>query len=126
MIIVQWSKNKLGVCLLSHICSATVENLQHILSACTALQPTRDNLMKFTEDYCQKFPIIKELVLSLCMQSSPLFCQFLLDCSSFPTVIKAVQLHGDEIIHHLFHITRSWVYTLHKTRLKLLGRWKLF
>ena len=121
-----WSKNKLGVCLLSKECSSTVENLQHILSLCTALQPTRDKMMKFTEDYSKKFPVIKDLVLSLCDQSSPLFSQFLLDCSSLPSVITAAQLHGDEIYRHLFHITRTWVYTLHKTRMKLLGRWNPF
>jgi hypothetical protein len=88
-----WSKNKLGVCLLSKECSSTVENLQHILSLCTALQPTRDKMMKFTEDYSKKFPIVKDIVLSLCDQSSPLFSQFLLDCSSLPSVIMAAQLH---------------------------------
>ena len=121
-----WSNNKSGVCLLSKECSSTIENLHHILSACSVLQPTRHKLMKFTEEYSMKFPVIKNLVSSLCDQSSPLFSQFLLDCSSLPSVIKAAQLHGDEIHHHLFHITRTWVYTLHKTRLKLLGRWNQF
>ena len=121
-----WSQNKSGVCLLSSECSSTVENLQHILSECSALQPTRDKLYKFSEDYSKKFPVITELVRSLCKQSSPSFSQFLLDCSSLPSVIIAVQLHGDEIYHHLFHITRSWVYSLHKTRMKLLGRWNQY
>ena len=121
-----WSKNKMGVCLLSPSCSLTPENLQHILSACPALQPTRDRMMKFTNEYCSKFPIIKPLILSLCVQSSPTFCQFLLDCSPLPEVISAVQLHGSQIHDHLFHLTRTWTYTLYKVRMKLLGRWRKF
>ena len=78
-----WSKNKMGVCLLSPSCSLTPENLQHILSACPALQPTRDRIMKLTNEYCSKFPIIKPLILSLCVQSTPTFCQFLLDSLPF-------------------------------------------
>ena len=103
-----WSKNKMGVCLLSPSCSLTPENLQHILSACPALQLTRDRMMKFTNEYCSKFPIIKPLILSLCVQSSPTFCQFLLDCSPLPEVISAVQLHGSQIHDHLFHLTTTW------------------
>ena len=119
-----WSKNKLGVCLLSPCCSQSTENLQHILSACPALQPTRDRMMKWTQEYCKKNPIIKALILSHCVQSSPTFCQFLLDCSPLPKVISAVQIHGSQIHDHLFHVTRTWTYTLYKVRMKLLGRWR--
>jgi hypothetical protein len=118
-----WSKNKTGICLLSSSCSSNVEDLSHILSSCTALQPTREKLLRFTIDYCTEAPQISELVLSLCKPSSLLFCRFLLDCSSLPSVIGAVQEHGSEVHQHLFHITRTWVYTLHRERMKLLGRW---
>ena len=121
-----WSNNKTGSCLLSPNCSSSVEDLTHILSSCHALQPTRDKLKSFTLEYCQDVPTIKELTLSLCTPSSPVFCQFLLDCSSIPSVILAVQNQGSGILNHLFHITRTWVYTLHKERMKLLGRWNHF
>ena len=118
-----WSRNKTGSCLLSSTCSSTVEDLTHILSCCHALQPTRVKLMSFTLQYCEEFPTIKKLTLSLCTPSNPVFCQFLLDCSCIPSVIAAVQNQGSDLLNHLFHITRTWVYTLHKERMKLLGRW---
>ena len=79
--------------------------------------------MKFTVEYCEKFPQFKELILSFCDPDLPIFCQFLLDCSTLPTVIVAYNLHGNIVHEHLFEISRTWVYTLHKTRLKKLGRW---
>ena len=120
-----WSfKNQEGFCLLSPDCSSLVEDIPHILSSCSSLQPTRDKLIKFTEEYCKSAPsIIQTLVSSLCKQSSPLFCQFLLDSSILPEVIAAVQTEGEDVLSHLFHIGRTWIYTLHKTRMKLLGRW---
>ena len=121
-----WSKNKKGVCLLSPSCSLCPEDLTHILSRCPALQPTRDRMMKYTNEYSRKNPIIKPLLLRLCVQSSPTFCQFLLDCSPLPEVISAVHLHGSQIHDHLFQVTRTWIYTLHKVRMKLLGRWRNF
>ena len=118
-----WSKNKTGSCLLSPACSSTVEDLSHILSLCHALQPIRVKLMSFTLKYCEEVTSIKKLTLSLCTPSNPSFCQFLLDCSCIPSVISAVQSQGSDLLNHLFHITRTWVYTLHKERMKLLGRW---
>jgi hypothetical protein len=121
-----WSKNKLGVCLLSQACSSTVEDLPHILASCAALKETREKLLRFTHNYCTNLPVIRRIVIDLCFPSSPHFCQFLLDCSSLPSVILAVQQHGSIIHDHLFQITRTWVYTLHKARMKKLGRWNLF
>ena len=118
-----WSKNKTGVCLLSPSCSSTVEDLHHILAHCEALEPTRVKLMNFTREYSATVPSITQLILYLCTPTSENFCQFLLDCSTIPAVIKAAQMHGTDVLHHLFHITRTWVYTLHKERMKLLGRW---
>ena len=49
--------------------------------------------------------------------------QFLLDCTNHPRVICAVQDLGSGILEELFRFTRSWCYSIHKARLKLLGRW---
>ena len=119
-----WSKNKAGICLLSPACSMVTEDLPHILSLCPALQPTRDKLRCYTRKYCENYcQEVSELVLNMCNQSSPQFCQFLLDCSPLPAVVSAAQVHGEELLSHLFQITRTWTYTLHKERMKLLGRW---
>ena len=118
-----WSKNRNGLCLLSKDCSNLVEDIPHILSICSALAPTRRKLAQFTLKYCKTVPLLSDLILAHTNPYFPSFCQFLLDCTCLPAVIEAVQLHGRDVLDHLFHVTRTWVYTLHKTRLKLLGRW---
>ena len=123
----KWSNSdKSGHCPLSKECAALgqIEDLEHLLNTCIALQPTREKLHKFTHKYCSDHPNIIGLVSELCNQSSPDFCQFLLDCSAIPKVqVFANQNENSDIFNHLFHISRTWVYTLHKNRLKILGRW---
>ena len=120
-----WSSNKQGFCLLSPACSEVVEDLPHILRFCHGLHQTREKLVDFTIKYAKTVPAIADLILNLSTPSNPDFCQFLLDCSCLEPVIHAVQTHGQDVLHHLFRITRTWVYTLHKARMKSLGRWNI-
>ena len=117
-----WSNNKSGKCLISENCLDTTEDLEHILVSCDALHPTRLKLSDYTNTL-QCTHAIKHIIDKYCNPSSPSFCQFLLDCSVLPEVISAVQSEGQFIHEILFNITRTWVYTLHKERMKLLGRW---
>ena len=122
-----WSRNKEGVCLLSPVCSTTVEDLTHILRFCPSLTLARTRLAQYTLQYSSNLPSdIKSLLVQHCAPSSPTFMNFLLDCTSLTTVITAVQLLGVDVLNHLFNVSRTWVYVLHRERLKLLGRWNLF
>ena len=122
-----WStKHSSGFCILSKSCSTSIEDLPHILSSCEALLSVRKKLQRFTLNFCESFPQVKSLVLKFCQPTHPQFCQFLLDCSVLPQVILAKQTYGDEILHHLFSISRTWIYSIHRTRMKMLGRWNLF
>ena len=66
---------------------------------------------------------VQNIVTRHCTPESATFCQFLIDCSVLADVVCAVQLEGNDVLQHLFAITRTWVYSLHKERMKLLGRW---
>ena len=120
-----WStKNKDGICLLSPLCSSEVEDLHHILYYCAALEPSREKLRKYSIEQCKEYPVIANLIDKLLIDSNPdVFCQFLLNCSTIPVVISAIQLHGNGVLHQLFHVSRMWVYCLHRERMKILGRW---
>ena len=123
-----WSQNKAGVCLISKECVSQEEDIPHILRFCSGLDSTREKLKKFTHRYCMTAPpIIRDLATNLCSTSSPFFCQFLLDCSVLPSVITATQreAEGEDILGHLFHLSRTWVFNLHRERLRLLGRWNM-
>ena len=123
-----WSMNKLGICLLSPNCCDISEDVPHILQTCAALHETRLMLLQYTRKYCENIPPhISALILLHTDLSSPEFCQFLLDCSTLPDIIRATQEYdANTVYHHCFTVTRTWIYSLHKKRLKILGRWKIF
>ena len=126
MLCSNWSKNTSGCCLLSTECKLIPEDIPHILANCAALQETRHSLKKFTTVKCRSLTsVTRQLIDRFCTPSSPKFIQFLLDCSVLPEVISAVQQEGADVLFSLFGITRTWVYTLHKDRLKQLNRWNL-
>ena len=105
-----WSKNKSGVCLLY---SNMVEDLNHILRTCNTLTMHRDKLYQYTMDFSFKLPSdLSFLLLQLCSPSHPLFCNFLLDCSTIPSVISAVQQLGPQVLNNFFTVTHTWVYVL--------------
>ena len=124
-----WSQNRKGICL-APACAdqERIDDLEHILTDCKALQQTRLTLHMFTEKYCLKIPPEVSSLLSIyCTPSHPLFVHFVLDCSTLPCVIQTIQQKkGADVLFHLFHVTRTWCYSLHRERLKVLGRWRKF
>ena len=104
-----------------------LEDLGHILARCESLKGTRENLMRFTENYCKTVEIaeVRKIIMTYTKTEYPVFCQFMVDCSVLPDVIKACQTYDrGAVLSHLFRITRTWCYCLHRERLKVLGRWK--
>ena len=120
-----WSTNTSGICKTSHSCGV-FENLSHILQDCLALKQTREKLHSFTTSYCVDKPAVQLIVQLYCTPGEQNFCQFILDCSVLPEVVSAVQQYGQDILIHLYNITRIWCYALHRDRLKILGRWPNF
>ena len=103
-----WSKHKSGFSLLSASCSTIFWDLPHLIETCPALHPTREKLMSFTRQFVLTTPHQSELI--LCAMTE---------------VIKATQIYGPGTLHHLFHVTRTWIYLIHRERLKCLGRWNI-
>ena len=100
-----------------------IESNEHILLSCPAYTDTRVSL--FLLCLRTKHPAIHQLIASiLSSKSHTKMMQFLLDCSSLPEVIRAAQVHGDQVYNHLFYLTRSWCFSLHRDRMKRLGKWK--
>ena len=47
---------------------------------------------------------------------------FILDPSTNPTVIALVQQHGQgPVLGPLFQVSRAWIWSAHRTRMRLLG-----
>ena len=119
-----WKQHNNGFCLLSESCKA-IEDIPHILQWCVWLKDVRKQLEDHTHSVAASLPdYLSEVILLLCIPVSPLFCDFLLDCSSLPLVISIAQEYGEEILNPLFSLSQTWVFMLHRERLKQLGRWK--
>ena len=122
-----WLKNPDGFCLSSSCDGLQIqEDLPHILLNCRSLAPTRAKLAAFTLHYARLNPEVSDIVLTFTNPHHPQFIQFLLDCSSMPQVIFFAQKYGNTALYKLFKVTRAWCYSLHRDRLKSLGRWTSF
>ena len=103
------------------VCSSgEPETLSHILLECRNLESVRMNVIH------SWLKTEQPAILNMALESlkEDLTVQFLLDCSTIPTIIVMTQTFDRYIVlSALFKLTRSFCYSLHKERHKLLGLW---
>ena len=119
-----WSlSNPEGFCSFSSCWSQhVVETPEHILLHCPAYLNTRMTMVSL----CIQMPCNISLGLVtyfLTSNSTKLMMQFLLDCSAIPDVIISAQNFGDQVYSNLFYLSRTWCFSIHRERLKRLGKW---
>ena len=122
-----WSQKNDGVCQLSVECREKIilEDIPHLLCHCPAFIQLRLNLQNFTRSYASKLQTeIRDLLCVKCNPQHPSFIQFLLDCSVDSEVILLTQKYSCDILGQFFLVTRTWVFNIHRERMKLLGRWR--
>ena len=120
-----WTDNKEGFCLLDS-CKGQrfFEDINHIIIRCSGLDETRRRLTNFTAEYIADKPVIQQIVQTYLFSSNEeVTMQFIIDCSVLPLVIASYQKYGPTVHEHLFKVSRAWCRTLHRDRLKLLGRY---
>ena len=113
--------NNDGSCTLCQ-CSQCPGSIEHLLLKCSALNNIRRNLLEELSRNKSVTERTKSLIRSFFLNDKTAI-QLLLDPSVLPQVISIVQLEGSLILNELFYFSRSWCYTIHKTRMKLQGRW---
>ena len=119
-----WSAdNPEGLCTFSSCWeNHLVESPEHILLYCPAYNSSRQNM--FYLCFKTTCPVAFSLVVNfLNHKSTTKLMQFLLDCSSLPEVIYMAQHHGEQVYSDLFYLSRTWCFTLHRERMKRLGKW---
>ena len=114
--------NSSGLCTLSGCTGLDVGSLEHLLLFCPALSEARNNItelcLKVASESEELGTILKN---ALNNQTSDKVMQFLLDCSSLPTVIHLRQAKATNVIDRIFYVTRSWCYSIHRSRMNKLG-----
>ena len=112
-----WGTNRTGCCPAPG-CSES-ETLPHLLLDCPHYNQSRAKLRRLWKSSSNS--TLLTLLLEILDSSPTTQVQFILDASVNPKVILLVQTHGQDILLPLFHLTRTWCYTLHRERRKLLG-----
>ena len=95
-------------------CNGATETLEHILVSCPYYADTRQRLVNLWISIPD--PTVKMLALSVLTGPSQQLVSFILDASSHPLVIKA----GKNLLSAIFYLTRTWCYSIHRKRAKLL------
>ena len=121
-----FSPDHSGVC---ELCHTELDDLHHLLvPRCPLLQEQVGVLRVYMKNFLSKSEVCLRVLEDVLLRSEDdqnLWIQFTLDCSALPMVIAASQ-KDDTVLRNLFGATRTWVYSLHRTRLKLLGRWSKY
>ena len=95
-----------------------IGDIYHILVVCKTLQETRERLLRECHQYAIIYPLLSSIISQYAVLSSPHFCQFMIDCSVLPPLIKLKQEFGQSVFQIIFKITRNYCYALYRTRLK--------
>ena len=110
-----------SICQLSCDSPDALGDLPHLLLYCSALASRRAVLFDYW-DYLAEENEVYKYIINL-MKSSPgdVFLQFILDCTNIPEIAALSDVHGEHILVFLFKITRTYCYSVHRERLKLLN-----
>ena len=99
-------------------CFQVDETLEHILVMCPYYTETRQKLVRLwlsSDDHN-----VKHLAFSVLSGPPENLVGFLLDASNHPLIINMAANYGPELLSVIFHLTRTWCYSIHRERLKLL------
>ena len=117
-----WSSNRSGFCQAA-CCLEVEESLEHVLLWCPMYAPAREKLVSLWLNTTE--PRIYLLVTSLLLGPRLPLLQFILDASVNPTVITLCQKYGKVLLKIIFHLTRTWCYSIHRERARMLGNFIL-
>jgi hypothetical protein len=121
-----WSNSDGSCSLPTCTLAPTPGSLIHILTQCQDLRPARQRVFSLWADFIQDKPFLFNVIKKYTVDASPLLqVQFLLDCTVLPDVITLRQKQGKCVYDSLLYLTRTYCFSVHKTRLKLLGKWNL-
>ena len=96
-------------------------DLQHLLIHCSALSHRRSVLFDYWDSVVSTNHTCSSVVSQMRNAPYVIFMQFVLDCTAIPLVNQC----DSESVDTLLKITRSYCYSIHRERLKILDRWNI-
>ena len=113
----KWSESQCSNCPAPQ-CGNVIESLEHLLLECPAYAKIRSTVIR----KCRAIenPAIMQYINFIVAQPQSSIMQFLLDSSALPYTQKLISEYGCSILTIIFSLTRTWCYSVHRERLKLI------
>ena len=119
-----WSGDQSGNCNIPG-CINVPGTLQHLATGeCPGLHNSLVRAVALWKSFLSDNPMLFSVVKHFSLGDPTSFLSFLLDPTTQPLVISLTQIHGTIISEKLCYMTRTWLFYMHKERLKLLQLWK--
>ena len=120
-----WSGDPTGRCQVPGCAPDTPGTLVHLATGqCQALTAASGEAAASWAKYSSSRPYILPLLESAANSDPQVFLAFLLNPSTHPSVLALAQLHGNQVVDEVCHLSRSWLYALHCARYRALGLWQ--
>ena len=111
-----------GYCLADN-CSEITGDLAHMLVQCPALTSTRERLIKFWLDKSVTTPALYKFISEIIRSSPQAQTQFIVDPCQFPPIQELWNSLGQDMIDHVYYLTRTFAYYMHRAKMISLCRW---
>ena len=119
-----WSGDPTGTCRIPG-CSGSPGTLSHLATGqCPGLASAVVRAVALWAAFLKEHPLLFPVVKHFSLGNPEDFLAFLVDPTTRPQVITLSQKYGTIIFEHLCYLTRTWLFQMHKQRLKLLQLWK--
>ena len=118
-----WSGDPTGSCRVPG-CSEVPGTLRHLATGeCPGLSNALVRATALWTSYLKDNPLLFPVINHYSLGDQDEFLGFLLDPTTLPPIITLSQRHGSIIIEQLCYLIRTWLYYMHKERLKLMNLW---
>ena len=119
-----WAEDETGMCRVPGCTGDAPGTLLHLATGqCPGLAGAYASAVAHWTAFLQVHPLLLPLFQVITSSSPEVFLGFLLGPSTEASVIPLAQAYGQDIVNQLCFMTRSWLFTLHRERLKKLGHW---
>ena len=120
-----WSGDPTGSCRIPG-CNGEPGTLIHLATAqCQGLASAKVRAVALWRVFLSAEPNLFPLIRDFSLGEPKAFLEFLVDPTTRKSVISLAKHFGSkyDVIGKLCYMTRTWLYTMHKERLKLIGLW---
>ena len=119
-----WAEEDTGMCRVPGCTGDLPGTLLHMATGqCPGLAAITAVAAAHWTSFLKVHPLLLPLIQVTINNSPEVFLSFLLDPSTQAPVIALAQEYGHDVVDQLCFMSRTWLYALHRERLKKLGYW---